>query len=126
MLPMGMNSERLIPLLLLSEHFSTEMLSNVSWSSATTKAIRLYPPRVVKMLTTRGQSLKRLRSFSIASELSISINTKAACRSNFLMFKSAEGLMIPFFTSLSYLFFTPMLENPTIFDSSSNVVLPSC
>ncbi len=73
-----MNSERRIPSLLLNEHFSIEMLSNVVWSSATTRAIKLYPPNVVNIFTTRGQLWKRLRSFSMALELSISINTKAA------------------------------------------------
>lgn len=49
MLPIGYNSDRRIPSLLLSEHFSMDMLSRVSWFSATVRAMRLYPPSAVKM-----------------------------------------------------------------------------
>lgn len=117
MFPMGQNSDLRIPLLLLREHFSKDMLSRVSWSSATTSATMLYPPKVVNMWTTRGHSLNRSTSFCIASALSISIRTIAAWSSSSLALIRAEILMMFLSLSLLTLFLAPMLEKPMIFAS---------
>jgi len=102
------------------------MLSRVSLSSATTRAMRLKPPMVLKMWITLGQSLNRSRRLCVASALSISSNTMAGKRLKDAGLSKADTLMASWSSNFCILFLIPILVNPTILANSSSVVRPSC